>query len=180
MVALASVTDLANWLGETIPAGDPRATRLIELASAAVQNHTGQTIVAVAGDAVDLPGGDTLLLPQRPVTAVTQVSVDGGVVTGFTFTTSGVVRRDGGFGTSSSTVRVTYDHGYTVIPDDLVAVTVQVAARAWSNPTDLRREDVGGYSATYNDTGIALTDAERATLDRHFPRRRVVSVPIVT
>lgn len=48
------------------------------------------------------------------------------------------------------------------IPDEVVTVTVQLAARMWSNPTGATQESEGPFSVTHGRA--TLTDGERAVL----------------
>ena len=83
---LATAADLRALLDEddtSLP--DPKAELLLQLATGAVQAAAGQQLVASTGDTVQLMG-DTdawFTLPQRPVTAVASVTVDGATVTDY-------------------------------------------------------------------------------------------------
>lgn len=52
-------------------------------------------------------------------------------------------------GVWSRKVRVTYSHGLAVIPDDLVAITLDVAQSLHENPKGLRSWQVPEYTETY-------------------------------
>lgn len=84
---LASQADVEATLGRPLTTLEATyITRLLELASGIVRRYTRQTITAVTGDVVTLPGnwGQTLTLPERPVTAVTSVTINGSATTRYT------------------------------------------------------------------------------------------------
>lgn len=185
MAQFATVSDLASWLGTTIPNGDARATLLLQMASAAVQNRARQRLEFVAGDVVTLPGtySDALVLPERPVTAVSAVVIDGVALasTAYAWTRLGRLWRvDGGsWGSPKTAVAVTYSHGFATIPDDIRGVCLSAAARAYENPAAVQAESVASYSVTHGAEarGVALTGTERDVVDRY--RRRTASVPVL-
>lgn len=179
MARFATVADLANYLGEAIPAADPRAEFLLDLASAAVQGYTRQTIELVNNDPIVLngPGNRVLLLPELPVVGVSAVSVAGtALVAGdWKLTDAGILWRADGtsWGTGVGLVAVTYSHGYAVIPDDIRAVVLAAAGRGLSNPTGATREQIGNYSIAYPAAAtnlgatVFLTETEQRALDRY-------------
>ena len=52
---LALPSDLAAWVGQTIPFDDPRAEAVLSASSALVRSYTGQTWVDGAGELDDVP-----------------------------------------------------------------------------------------------------------------------------
>lgn len=177
MAALATVTQLELHVRRPIVAGstaEAEATQALEGASAVVRGYARQTFTAVT-ETVTLPGTwDTvLLLPQRPVTAVTSISIDDTAVT----MTDVDWRRDGtmqgvAWGGDLATVTVNYSHGYTAVPDDVRHVVLNLAARIWDNPTAVRQQTVGSFSESV--TLPALQAWETVVLDRH--RRRTAAL----
>jgi len=80
LAPLATTDDVAAILQRTLTTQEVTyATRLIEMASAMVRRYTRQDLTAATADVVNLPGtwGHTITLPQRPVTAVTSVVING-------------------------------------------------------------------------------------------------------
>jgi hypothetical protein len=83
---LATPSDLASALQQDVDTAT--ATLLIECATAVIQAVTGQRIVQVVNDTqvLDLDeydGGNYLILPERPVTAVGTVLIGSTAVTDF-------------------------------------------------------------------------------------------------
>ena len=77
---LAIVDDVVAIIQRDLTATEQTsAARLIPMASAVVRKYTRQTITQVVNDVVTLPGNwsHVLELPQRPVTAVSSVVING-------------------------------------------------------------------------------------------------------
>lgn len=217
LAPLAVTDDVAAILQRALTAPElTYATRLIELASAMVRRYTRQDLTAVAGDVITLPGtwGHTIMLPQRPVTAVTSVVINGAnpayaswkLIDDELSILTGSFQPDygsslwGGTGlwgpagsyigpqaTGASwqgpqaSVTVTYDHGYTVIPDDITNEVAGMAALQMSSPVGIDREVIGGYQAVYAKSpvgGMSLTAETKTVLN--FYRKRNASVSIAT
>lgn len=162
--------ELATWLGD--PDLDATAaTMFLAAATATVVSETGQDFHYVAGDVVTLIGDDDrwLLLPQRPVVAVSAVSVDGTAQTAASWTLAGsrlwrhcgwgsaygglsVANGTWSGGCAPTAVTVTYDHGYVTIPADVKAATLAVAADMASNPAGLLSESIDDYTWRRSDT----------------------------
>jgi hypothetical protein len=185
------VADLANRIGESIPAGQATnsAALLLQLASALIKSHTGQqfdrateTVALTANDS------DLLELPQRPVTAVSSVSVDTAALTpttDFVFDADGSLWRVGTNWTSPyrNTVAVTYTHGYavdgqgiTAVPDDVKQVCLDVVARAVMGRPVLHRatgnpdsEGNAVVQAAREPENLKLTAEDKDTL-AHYHR----------
>src|SRR5690606_22691726 len=81
---LATPDDLWTLLGETVETLPyQKAVLLIEIATGEVQAAAGQRLVQIVDDQLEIMGttDSWLNLPQRPVTAVANVMVDGQPVT---------------------------------------------------------------------------------------------------
>lgn len=84
LAPLAWTDDVAAILQRELTATElVYAARLIDMASGMVRRYTRQDITAVTGEVLTLPGnwGQTITLPQRPVTAVTSVVINGATPT---------------------------------------------------------------------------------------------------
>lgn len=152
MEPLATVEELRLWVGD--PGLDAAAATVkLIAASAQVRLATGQDFTAVSGDTVVLDGvdGEWLALPQRPVTAVSSVSINDTVldVAGWTLSGHRLFRRSGWQGRTWSwgptLVTVTYDHGYAEIPDDVRSAVLALAADMQANPQGLTDEQIDDY-----------------------------------
>jgi hypothetical protein len=115
-------------------------------------------------------GEKYLQLAGQPVTEVTEVTIDGDVVTDWRLTAGGRLWRCAGWGVDAgpADVQVTQKHGLTVIPADIVDLVCQMAAAgiAAANEGYLSHAGIAGeqtpeYSVTYT-TG---EDAINAAMD---------------
>jgi len=169
---LATISDLENRLGRSLTAEETaRAAALLADASAMIRGYTRQDFDQVVDDQVVLrPVGTVLRLPQRPVTAVSQVvALGGGVIPDLTlpaglWTWDGVDQVDiwppetdlwlslparwADVGWPVDTYRVTYSHGYATVPQDVVAVACAMVLRVLVAPSlveGMVSERIGSY-----------------------------------
>lgn len=52
-------------------------------------------------------------------------------------------------------IKVSYTYGLATVPYTVQYVALSLAARIYTNPTNLMRESIGGYEYSYNPRGIA-------------------------
>lgn len=193
-MAFATETELEAYTGQSI--ATDRAVLYLDLATGAIQSYTNQTLTSVSTTA-KLPGnfGHELTLPERPVTAVTSVTLGDTVLVADTdFVWDGqhtlyrgtkvdgilsvngpdwLINGWGDWGGPGAVVTVVYTHGFGTIPNDIKGVCLALAARSLSSPDGVNSESVGSYSVSYSRTGgaVSLLDEEKALLDRY--RRKV-------
>lgn len=172
MTRLATVADLNAVLGTSFGEADERPLRLLELASSLVQGEARQRLEVVEGDVITVPTDLTgFYLPERPVTDITAVLITPWnglgyplLVDNLAWTASGVVRALGGPLQWESVATVTYDHGYSVIPDDIVSLVCAIAGRMFTNPTRGESQSIMGYLQTAGDGGSVFPEAERQAI----------------
>lgn len=153
-------------------AGDPQAA--LDMATAAVRAYCGWHVAPSQVETVTVDAdGHTVLLPSLHVTAVSSVTVDDVLLEAeaFDWSAAGILRL-----TASACgfrkVTVVMTHGYETVPE-VAAIILAVSARAIASPSGVVRAQVGQISETYSQTGanqaggVALLDAEMATLDRY-------------
>ena len=174
-MAFATTDDLGNVLGREIDSEDASALAALDAATAVVQAYTGQTLTAVSNDELTLDGNGTrvLVLPQLPVTSVDSIEVDGEALDAaeYQWSADGYLRRVGSnWPTDLRSVVVVYDHGYASIPDLVVAITAQLAARLYESPAAVKQETIGAYSVTYTGGGTGLHAGETMLLDQYRGR----------
>lgn len=185
MAAFATPADLAAYLADS-SWDESAALVALNGATAVIQNVTGQTIAAVAGDVVTLdpdPSG-TVVLPQIPVTAVarveilvpapvagadTWVTLDPGT---YRWNSRGLLyltRGNWQWPNQWDSVRVTYSHGYDPIPIELFTLCMDIAARTLDNPYKYNATSVGGVSTGMGTggAGVTLRDTELVVMDRY-------------
>jgi len=190
VVAFATPGDLATFVGRDFTAQDTAtATLLLDIATAAVRDWTGQTLSAVTGDVVTLdpPTSGRLFLPELPVTAVASVVYAGTALTlGSTSNTygyywygdTGIIRVAGIFNTAAyapQSVVVTYSHGYATIPDAIKGVCLELAAELLTVAAQpgLRSEAIGNYKVEFDSAVRTVAEIAGGRLDRY--RRLVVA-----
>lgn len=187
---LATVDDLANLL--QIPVADvdtTQATVLLEAVTAVVQEAAcNQRLVYQADDTANLIGTPQplLFLPQRPVTAVTSVVMDGQtLVEGDDYKLLGthILRRACGWQTTApgqsayllgspylpglvapgavepTNVVVTYSHGYQTGDQNLQlarSAVLSIARTVWDNPSGATQVRIDDFAAVYDAAAASM------------------------
>jgi hypothetical protein len=188
---LAAPTDLANALQiDLADLNADAAILLLEAATAVVQEAAGgQRLIQVAGDSITILGttDSWLDLPQRPVTAVTSVSLDGVALTAgaagglpTTYRRRGArLWRTGGWQTyvgEPSDVAVVYTHGFLDGAQGLELArgsVLAVARGVYGNPTGATSVAIDDYRAAYDAAAAEMAaspNLEKA-LARQYGRR---------
>jgi hypothetical protein len=195
---LALPSDLEARLGRSLT--DTEATRAVAYlatASALIRRYTGQVFDAVTDDTVVLRAvGAYLVLPQTPVTAVTEVrgmlpdGTPGTALSGWRWdgldrvdiTTVGFFAGEPwwpwNFGPES--FRVVYDHGSVPIGDDVIGVACDMVLRTLLSPSlveGMTSERIGQYSyqlgqfsgGAASGTSVRLTEADKDALRGYRP-----------
>lgn len=177
-MALFELTDLAAYLQQDIDTATATVARTI--ATGIVTGYTNQAIEAdTYTQVLPISTGLTIRLPQRPVTDVDSVTLDG---TAWTETTQW--RWDG---VSAQVVleeqppldtwvaTVVYDAGYAVVPDLVKAVALGVAARAYTNPSRASSQSIDDYSVSHASESAGLLPEEKNLLKRYRVRAGTVA-----
>ena len=105
-------------------------------------------------------GCTELELPFQPVIAVSAVRVNGVAITGWVLR-GGSIYRTAGFGYRFAyppdQVDVDLTYGYTAVPDDVKAATLEIAAQAYDVPVGaVVSESIDDYAVRYATTGGGL------------------------
>lgn len=188
---LATAADLEAAMGRTLDAA--QADMALRRASARVRRHTRQDITLAVGDTITLGGGDRVLrVPQRPLVVdssnpltVTELfgltSVEYPCLEGRDYIRLGteLTRGDPWYaptrlmgwpwnrpaGVWAPQVRLTYSHGYTDVPEDIVDVVLDLASMNLSNPENLRSVVIDDYQRTFASETIGSAQLSRAHKD---------------
>lgn len=183
---LCTPEDLASLLEKDLDAY--KAIMLVECATAVVQEAAGgQRLVLVEDDPGEQIGTTDywLMLPQRPVSAIEDVEIDGEALTlGTDYKRFGSkLWRSCGWATcwsEPSTITYVYTHGYDVSDPDATnwPQDVQLARNAtlsliralFDNPTGANREAIDDYSVAYEAMTAAMEASPnlRASLQRKY------------
>ena len=184
MTDLFTVSELASYLQRDLDTSS--ATLAKDSGQAIVRGYCRQDISSATYTGVKLrcvpdKAYWRVDLPQRPVTAVSSVAVNGtAYVLGTNYAWDGLspyIRlSDLTYSTAafqdSPVATVTYTAGYATIPAEVKAVALAVAGRQYDNPRGLRSESIDDYSGTHAGSdadlaGTSLLPPERAILDRY-------------
>lgn len=176
---LATVVDLAEYLGvEVAELNVGQSLMAMARAEARVLRGTGQSFEAgTTTTLLPMPDDEWLVLPQRPVTAVTSVSINGLALTDFTRVRDRLYRY-GGWRVAARFppfISVTYSHGGAV-PAEVTGTVCALAAELLENPNGLASETIDDYTWRAAETGSAA-DAALQDLVRTYARRSL-TVPI--
>lgn len=193
---LIEQADLEAALQRTL---DPaQAAMAIRRASARVRKYARQQFTLVENETITLPGnGRILRLPQRPIVvddthplAIVELFGIGNeeyaALEGRDFTRIGTELTRGeqwwaptrlmGWpwlrpqGIWAQRVRVTYSHGYTEVPDDVVDIVLDLAQMNMTNPQGLRSESIDDYQRVFasETIGGALLTADHEAALRQY------------
>lgn len=194
---LVTVNDVTERLPSGITIEDGRVAALIRDASASVRRFAKQDFTLGTTTQDIRPIGYRLKLPQRPVLDVISIQLKlPGSQTGV-YTAIPAWYWDGSdevWLVDGSTIvnlaeevisalkwmtpvcRVTWQHGYTVIPDDIIGVVCSMITRVVTAPGlgGVISETVGEYSYRLSDAAaqgpMTLTDSEKAILREYQPK----------
>lgn len=170
-----SSTDLADYRKQVVD--DDLAAIAVDSACQIVRDALGQAVDLVTDDEVDLdsPGTEALLLPELPVIAVSEVTLNG-TGTPLVVGTDVLVDQEAGalvmkargvrFLKGRQLYHVKYTHGSDTVPPSVRVVALNLAARLYDQQL-VKQESVGGYQAVYAASDpVGLTDKEMDVLQR--------------
>jgi len=190
LTPLCQVTDISGRLGRSLTSAEAvRVPFLIGDATSQIVRYCRKDFQLHTNDVVEIKGdGSTIKLPYRPVTSVSDVIAISGrpdipniPVSWWVFdgideisiaesTASGVINLPEAwydFGAFPGTFQVTYTHGYSIIPDDVVMVAANAVISVLQAPTiaaGVIGETIGPYSYRMERSGgglaVALTQAD--------------------
>lgn len=188
MADFCTVEDVEKLINLTISdASDVSSCeRAIEAVTEAIKNYCNQEIELVEDDEItlDCDGGEMLFLPQLPVLSVASVVEDDETLTvtdDYKLGQYGILHRVGQDWLSGvQIITVTYTHGYTTIPTDIIDVATRSAARVYQaglrakeheGITGIASQSLGDYSVSYGSEhgggvgeGVMGVSAARALL----------------
>lgn len=169
MADFATVAELETFMG-TVGLGT-RGTAMLGHASVLIRRTCGgQALEVVTGRQEEFAGSDdtTLFLTQRPVTAVSALTIDAVAFSDFEWTRWGTIVRNDEGEWSVGPIVVTYDSGYTSTEVEFLAVKticLEVAARALGGPTaGLEQYGTEVPELRGAAPGLFLTEEERMRL----------------
>jgi hypothetical protein len=165
MADFATVAELETFMGSA-PLG-ARGTAMLGYASAAIRRYTDQDLEATTGRQESFAGDawrDYIELTQRPVTAVSSVTINAVAFTDFTWSRWGQIWKGSAWDTGP--ILVTYDSGFASTSDEMVGVKgicLEMAARAMGGNPETFGMDVQELRGP--TPAIFLTEQEQHDLD---------------
>jgi len=162
----AVVAELETWMG--VSNLGARGTAMLGHASAMIRAYCQQDLEATAGRQESYAGdawAQYLVLTQRPVTAVSAITIDGVAFTDFTWTRWGQVNRNDWAVWDTGPILVTYDSGYAVGSDELLSVKgicLDAAKRAIAGSPETFGLEIPEYRGSAT---LYLTAEEKTFLD---------------
>ncbi|MFF7576875.1 hypothetical protein ACFZBE_18095 [Streptomyces sp. NPDC008061] len=199
-MALPPLATAADLEAAGATGSDAQLELALRRASARVRRYTRQDITFVIGDTIDLPGGERVLrLPQyplvvdsgHPLTVVEVADLSGIEWTALEdrdysrlgneltrgYPWQAPTRLMGwpynrAQGVWAPKVRVTYSHGYTEVPDDIMDVVLDLATMNLANPENLRQVSIDDYQRTYASETIGSASLTKNHKEALRPFRR--------
>jgi hypothetical protein len=185
---LTTLQDVAGFLGITLKTtGTPAVidntdatvillTRLITAASTFIQSHLNRVFKSASyTEYRDGSGGHAMVFAAYPVTAVSQVVVDGQEIpvsitpgaAGYVYNPTAVKLIGYRFHLGMNNVKLAYTAGYTSIPLDIAQVTVDLVARKYKerDRIGISSKVIGGENVTFITSD--LTDEFKSLLRQY-------------
>lgn len=184
-MALPNLASLADLQARGVDTSQPvAAATMLEVASSLVRQAAGspvaQHVATVTFHATEY--GEWLDLPVKPVTAVSSVSLDNVVVTGWKFVNGDLWRREGWYTSEPVEVDVTLTCGLPEVPAhitqlvcDLAILGIKTAAEGALDPRVVA-ERIDDYSVTFAKgaesvaSAMTVPPATRHSLRAQFGR----------
>jgi hypothetical protein len=166
MVSFATPAEMAQRSGGVIPADHPFLQKELDAASRAIRNECGWHVAPVEQvrfrRRARFPWD--VWLPAMQIESVDEVTLNGEVIDVET------VEFDSETGWTNMRARVVdvlFTAGFPTVPEDLVTLTLELAAGALGTPLGISREQAGAVSVTYQRVGGGLADADRDRLSAY-------------
>ena len=194
MDSLASLQDAFDRLGKSLDSDDSnRLLTLLEDASNATRLYTGQHFTRETTVQKSKPDCGRIHLSQRPVISITSLEDKDSNDVGYTWDGMNTIYTNTSDAINAwelvpyrnphrDFLTVTYGSGYDTIPGVLIAITCQMALRAFGKSpetTGFQSEVIMGYNYTLGQAaaagGIGMLPTEKETLKRFIhPAARTI------
>jgi len=177
--ALIDIAYLNSMRSKAVEAADESfAEELINQASAMAERYCGRALASQSvTSVVDAPGGIALVLPQYPVSSVSNIYIDTArefgadteVTDYYLEEETGIILRDAGFGAGKRIVKVVYTAGYATVPADLAEAVVELVNWLWGRQ---RNQSVGirvsrGLDGVETEHELTMPLATQRALERY-------------
>lgn len=178
---LATRADVEVFTGPIAEADVPLLERLLAEASDAFRAQVGTEVSVVTGDVVEMDNteGRTVVLPGWPVVAIQSVYVRGRAEpldpSEYSWSRLGIL--DGPFPTGFRSVKVTYDHGFEVVPASVVRAIARAVAGRFQELS--QSSTVLVTAATVADVLALVPEAELNVPDTASGARELTEADII-
>lgn len=173
---LTTLANVKSWLGISTDTDNALLSRLITAASSIMQNYVNRDFVSQSYTTIcDGIGGNTMVLPNYPITEVQVVKVDGLTIpsTSYIFDWHRLILRGYTFTRDKANVEIHYTAGYTTIPADLEEACIELVGYKYRerNRIGEASKAMAGETTSYNIRD--LPETVRTILNQY---KRVVPV----
>lgn len=199
LTPLAAVSDVAALMPRAMTSDETtRAAALLSSASSRIRGVTRQDFTQSQTTNIIAPIDNQIILPQRPVIsvdAVGRVNADGKTILPYSVWTwdgaatlmlgppSAIINApevwvDSDWFWRNVSYQITYTHGYSVIPDDVIDIAASMVMRVIMAPGSpgVVGETIGGYSYRIADgfpsAMVSMTGDEEKFLIKKYGARR--------
>lgn len=158
-MAFATLAQVKEWLGITGAADDALLTRMLDAATASMERYMARTILSASyTETRSGTGGNALTLRNRPISAVSSVTVNGtawaasdGRSTGYVFDGETLFAIGNIFARASQNVVVTYTAGYATVPADLEQACIELVGAKYKerDRIGIQSKGLAGESISY-------------------------------
>lgn len=173
--AFASAAQMAERTDGVIAEDHPFLGYALDVATRMIRDHCGWFVGPVTTDTLHLdgPGSRLLVLPTLRIVEVTAVRQDDAPIDMATVRVSrgsGMLRTSSPLSDEFGAIEVDLRHGYDTVPEPIVDLTLQMAARALGSPLGVVREQSLVANITWSTTaagvagGTVIMDHELAAL----------------
>lgn len=173
--AFATAEQMSERTDGIIAADRPFIGYALDVATRMIRDHCGWVVGPVTTETfhLDGPGSRLLVLPTLRVVEVTAVRQDDVALDMSTVRVSrdaGMLRASSALSDEFGAIEVDLRHGYDVVPEPIVDLTLQMAARALGSPLGVVREQSLVANITWSTTaagvagGTVIMEHELGTL----------------
>ncbi|PZE89945.1 hypothetical protein [Curtobacterium sp. MCBD17_008] len=159
--AFASVQQMDERTDGVIPTDRPFLGYALDVATRMIRDHCGWFVGPVTTETLylDGPGSRLLVLPTLRVVEVLAVRQDGVALPADAFRVSrgsGMLRTTSPLSEQFGALEVDLRHGYDDVPEPIVDLTLQMAARALGSPLGVVREQSLVANITWSTTAAGV------------------------
>jgi len=159
--AFASAQQMDERTEGAISKDRPFLAFALDVASQMIRDHCGWFVGPAATDTLylDGPGSHLLVLPTLRIVEVTAIRQSGQPLDTSSYRVSrstGMIRSSTPLSAEFGAIEVDLRHGYDAVPEPIVDLTLQMAARALGSPLGVVREQTLVANVTWSTTAAGV------------------------